>query len=188
MDDLQVEKAEGFSWEYLGEVPREKQDAGERYLTPEFGLAAQLFASVARAVIDRLGPEQGEALLKEAVDYFGEQRGARIAERVKAEGKPLTFKNWLIHTDIDTARNFVNIPELDSGDLVVKVADCTFHDAAEQWGLGDYARIYCKYADHAILRGYNPDIKLVLAPRQETGEGHCVFRYIMKEGNAVEAG
>ena len=65
----------------------------------------------------------------------------------------------------------------------MKVAGCAFYDAAEEWGLGDYASIYCKYADHAILRGYNPDVKLVLEPRQSSGLDHCVFRYIMKETN-----
>lgn len=183
MDKLEMEKAEGFSWEYLGDVPEEKQKAADRYLTPGFGLAAQLYASVAKVIIDRLGRQEGEALLKEAVDYFGEQRGRRIAERVKSEGKPLTFKNWLIHTDIDTAANFDNVPDLDDGDLVVRVSDCTFFNAAEEWGLGDCARTYCSRADFAILKGYNPDIKLVLDTRQETGEDHCVFRYIMKENN-----
>ena len=177
-----MEKEEGFSWEYLAEVPLKKEEAGDTYLTPGFGLAARLFASVAKVVLERLGPAEGEDLLKEAVGYFGEQRGARIADRVKAEGKPLTFKNWLIHTDIHTS-NFENVPDIDDGDLVVKVSGCVFYDAAEEWGLGEYARVYCRYADHAILRGYNPDIKLVLETRQSSGRDHCVFRYVMKEAN-----
>jgi L-2-amino-thiazoline-4-carboxylic acid hydrolase len=182
MDDLQMEKDEGFSWEYLGEVPQKKEEAGDKYLTPGFGLAGQLFASVAKVLLDRLGPEEGEALLKEAVDYFGMERGRRIARRVKEQGLPLTFKNWLIHTDIGS-ENFGNIPDLDNSDLVVKVGDCTFFKAAEEWRLGEYAKIYCKYADYAILRGYNPDIKLVLDTRHSSGEEHCCFRYIMKEAN-----
>ena len=182
MDDLEREKVEGFSWEYLGEVPQKKEEAGDRHFTPGFGLAARLFSSVARVVIERLGPEDGEELLREAIEYFGEQRGAGIAAKVKAEGEPLTFKNWLIHTDIDSV-NFQNVPELDEGDLVVKVSGCTFYDAAEQWGLGEYARTYCKYADYAILRGYNPDIRLVLETRQSSGRDHCVFRYSMKEAD-----
>jgi len=187
MDELRMEREEGFSWEYLAEVPLKKEEAGDRYLTPGFGLAARLFASAAKSVIARLGPEEGEEVLREAVEYFGEQRGARIAEKVKAEGKPLTFKNWLIHTDISTD-NFDNVPELDDGDLVVRVTRCTFHDAAEEWGLGEYAAIYCRYADHAILRGYNPDIRLVLDTRQSSGRDHCVFRYMMKEASQRDAG
>ncbi|MBU2546995.1 MAG: L-2-amino-thiazoline-4-carboxylic acid hydrolase [Proteobacteria bacterium] len=183
MDDLTREKRNGFDFEYLMDVPAQKEALGETLQTPGFGLAAQLFAATARAVIERLGPEKGEALLKEAVEYFGEQRGRRIAERVRARGLPLTFKNWLIHSDIDSTRNFHPEPEVTDGDLVVRVGRCTFFDAAREWGLEDYAGVYCRYVDFAILRGYNPDVKLVLQDRMATGTDHCIFRYIMKEGN-----
>jgi len=181
MDDLQREKDDGFSWDYLGDVPQKKQEVGDRYQTPEFGLAGQLFASVAKVAIDRLGQQEGESLLREAVEYFGEQRGRRIGERVDEQGARRTFKNWLIHTDVDTDRNFPSVPDLDDGDLVVEVTDCSFWDAAAAWGLEEYAGIYCKFADHTILKGYNPDIRLQLEPRGSSGEHHCNFRYITKE-------
>ncbi len=182
MDDLEREKEIGLDFEYLSDVLEKKKDVGDKFLTPGFGLAAQLFSSVAKFVISNLGPDEGEALLKEAVEFFGKERGRRIAERVKAEGKPLTFKNWLIYTDIDSI-NFRPTPSVDSNDFVVKVKNCNFYNAAEEWGLGDYAKIYCKYVDYKILEGYNPDIKLILRERQGTGAKRCVFRYILKEEN-----
>jgi hypothetical protein len=183
MDDISREKEKGFDFEYLGDVPKAKEEVGDTYQTPGFGLASQLFSSVAKFVIEKLGEKEGEALLKEAIEYFGRERGRRIAERVKKLGKPLTFKNWLIYSDIDSSRNFEPIPEIKDGDLVANVKNCTFHNGANEWGLEDYANIYCKYVDYAILYGYNPDIKLILKERGATGEDFCVFRYIMKEGN-----
>ena len=56
-------------------------------------------------------------------------------------------------------------------------------EAAERWGVRDHARYYCKYVDYAILAGYNPDIRLVLNSRHDTGKEFCLFRYIMKEAN-----
>jgi len=110
-------------------------------------------------------------------------RGKRIADKVIAEKKLLTFKNWLIYTDIDSLRNFRPITSTPNGDFLVKVKHCTFYNAAEEWGLGEFATIYCKYVDYKILEGYNPDIKLQLEARQFTGKNRCVFRYIMKEKN-----
>ncbi len=181
MDDLIREKQKGFDLEYLGNVLVEREKVGSMYHTPEFGMAALLFASVALRVIEELGPERGEEILKEAVENFGKDRGRRIAEKVKALGKPLSFKNWLIYTDID-GRNFEAQPEIQDDDLVAKVKSCTFYDSACACGLGEYAMIYCKYADYAILEGYNPDIKLILEQR-EPGKDYCLFRYIMKEKN-----
>ncbi|GAG99309.1 unnamed protein product [marine sediment metagenome] len=116
MDDLKREKEKGFDFEYLDDVLPKKKVIGDKYQTPGFGLASQLFSSIAKFIIEKLGHEDGEALLKEAVEYFGRERGKRIAERVKAEGKPLTFKNWLIYSDIDSIKNFKPIASIEDMD------------------------------------------------------------------------
>jgi hypothetical protein len=183
MDDIKREKDRGFDFEYLGDVPGKKTEIGARYQTPGFGLAAQLFCCTARRVIDRLGPEEGAAVIRGAVEDFGLERGRHIAERVEKMGFPLSFKNWLIYSDIDSSANFEALPAVEEGDLVVTVKNCTFYNAARQWGLEDVAHLYCKHVDYKILEGYNPDIKLILRERQATGEDFCVFRYIMKEAN-----
>jgi len=182
MDDLEREKKQGFDWDYMADV-LEKKAAAAKYQIAGFGLGAALFGFVARAVMNELGPERGEALLKSAVEDFGRARGRRIAAIVKDLGQPLTLKNWLIYSDIDSS-NFDPHPDLDNGDLVVKAGECTFWNASRELGVGEYSKIYCKYADYAILDGYNPDIKLVLHDRHHVGQQeHCTFRYIMKESN-----
>ena len=183
MDDLTREKENGFDLEYLMDVPQSLEESGGQFQTPGFGLAAQLFSSFAKTIIEKLGPEEGEALLKDSVEYFGKERGKRIADKVKADGKPLSFKNWLIYTDIDASKNFAPAPDIENDDLVVKVDDCTFCDGAREWGLEDYAKIYCKYADFAIHEGYGAGVKLILEDRFSSGKDYCLFRFIMKEKN-----
>jgi len=183
MDDLKKEKTEGLDFQYLGDVLDKKKELGNKYLTPGFGLAGQLFATVAKHVIKKLGPEEGEALLKDAIEEFGLERGKRIAEKVKTEKTPLSLKNWLIYTDINSFENFRPISSTPNGDFVVKIKHCTFINAAKEWNLDEYAKIYCKYVDYKILEGYNPDVKLILESRHDTGANRCVFRYVMKEEN-----
>ena len=182
MDDLSREKKHGFSYWYMKDVLLRRFLNGQRYHTPGFGLAGQLFAVTCRHVMEGLGPDEGEALIRKAVEEFGRERGSRIADTVRKLGKPLTIKNWLVYADIDGS-NFEARPSIDNHDLLVEVHRCTFMEAAEQWGVRDHARYYCKYVDHAILAGYNPGIKLVLQSRHDTGKDHCLFRYIMKEAN-----
>jgi len=164
MNDLQREKKKGFSIWYLKDVPLIRKVIGKKYHTPGFGLAAQLFATMCKFIIKKLGPEEGEGLIKEAVEHFGKERGKRIARKVTSLGKPLSFKNWLIYTDIDGS-NFPVKPYIDNNDLLAPVTECSFHKAASEWGLEKYSSLYCKYVDYAILDGYNPDIKLVLEHR-----------------------
>ncbi|GAG68386.1 unnamed protein product, partial [marine sediment metagenome] len=88
--------------EYIGDVLDQRRELKGKYYTPGFGLGAQLFSTMAKHVVKKLGPEEGENLIKDAVEEFGLERGKRIAEKVKALGKPLSFKNWLVYSDIDT--------------------------------------------------------------------------------------
>jgi hypothetical protein len=182
MDDLKREKEKGFDMEYIGDVLDQRRDLKGKYYTPGFGLGAQLFSCMAKHVVKKLGTEEGEKLIKDAVEEFGLERGKRIAEKVKALGKPLSFKNWLIYSDIDTL-NFKPISSIENGDFIAKIKKCTFFNAATEWGLEEYSKMYCDYVDYKILEGYNPDIKLVLKQRQDMGTNRCVFRYIMKEDN-----
>jgi hypothetical protein len=182
MDDLQREKKKGLNFFYLAKGALMRLRVGKKYHTPGFGLASQLFSTMAKHIMEELGPEKGEALIKKAVESFGRERGKRIAKTVQDSGKPLSLRNWLIYTDI-SPDNFSAKPRLPEGDLEAEVSSCAFYNAAEKWGLGQYAQLYCKYADFAILDGYNPDVKLLLEQRQKTGKDYCLFRYIMKEEN-----
>ncbi len=182
MDDLQREKRVGLSLWYLKDVLLKRRLLGRKSRVPGFGLGALLFATLSKVIVERLGREKGEEIIKEAVQRFGRERGRRIAKKVALGGKPLSLKNWLIYTDID-AENFPVKPYLDNGDLVAPVRECSFNTTAKAWGLEEFSSIYCKYADHAILEGYNPDVKLILEDRHVTGRDHCLFRYVMKEDN-----
>ncbi|MFX1339200.1 MAG: hypothetical protein ACFFDK_11375 [Promethearchaeota archaeon] len=59
----------------------------------------------------------------------------------------------------------------------------SFYNLAEEWALGDYAKVYSKYVDYKILEDYSPNIKLILKELQATGKNRCIFRYIMKADN-----
>jgi hypothetical protein len=178
-DDLAREKRKGLSLWYLWDVMFHRRRLGSGYHTPGFGHAANLFALMSRHVLEKLGPVEGEALIRQTVDDFGFERGKRIAQRVQSLGKPLSFKNWLIYSDID-GTNFKAMVSVDKGALVARVGYCSFMNAAQAWGLERYASRYCAYVDHAILRGYNPDICLHLEPRGETGKDFCLFRYSIR--------
>jgi len=182
MDDLQREKRRGLSVWYLKDVLFKRRFLGRESRVPGFGLGAVLFATISKVLVERLGRERGEELIKEAVQRFGRERGRRIAKKVSSLGKPLSLKNWLIYTDID-AENFPVRPYIDNNDLVAPVRECAFNRAAKAWGLEEFSSLYCKYADYAILEGYNPDVKLLLEDRHGTGKDHCLFRYVMKEDN-----
>jgi len=183
MDELEKEKKEGLSWDYLADVLPKKEETGNKYQIPGWGLGTSLFASVAKAVIEELGPEKGEALLKKAIEEFGRARGRRIAAIVKGLGKPLTLKNWFIYGDTDPRNSNPQPIDIVNGDYLMKTGECVLWNTAGEFGLRDLSQFFCKYADEAVLEGYNPDIKLKKEYRYRTGKDHCLFRFIIKESN-----
>ena len=183
MDEMKKERQEGFDWDYIGEAFQEKQEVGDTYITPLASHLGQLFAMTAKIVIDRLGPEEGEAVLKEIVERFAEVRGKRVAEKVKALGKPLTLKNFLVYNDLDSAGVISDsMPGMEDGDLLFEIGQCNICKGAEEWGLREYAHYYCKYIDKAIIKAYNPEIKLEVSRTLTGGDEACSFRYTVKEG------
>ncbi len=180
MDELEKEKRAGISWGDLADVATLREQLGDRYQVPGWGMGVVLFSFVAKAVIKELGPQKGEALLKEALIEFGHARGKRIAGIVKDLGRPLTLKNWITYGDMDP-KNMSPKPAVEDGDFIMRTGNCVVWAAAAEFGVSQYSQIFCRYADDAILEGYNPEIKLVKNIRYQTGSDHCLFRYIAKE-------
>jgi hypothetical protein len=180
MDEIQKERAEGISWEYLGEAMKKKAALEGKQLTPMPSLMGQMFAVFAKSVIDAMGKEQGEAVIKDAVQTFGRTRGKRIADRVKAQGLELTFANFLIYLDLDSSAALTFTPSLENGNMFLNISSCAFTEGAKALGLEEYFHYYCRWVDNAILEGYNPDLVLEIPQTLSDGADACIFRYLIK--------
>jgi len=181
MDEIQKEKGEGLSWDYMGEMMKEKAELSGRTITPMPALMGQMFAVFAKTVIDEVGIEKGEAIIKKAVEDFGLTRGKRIAEKVKERGLALSFKNFLVYMDLDTAAANTSVPNIDGKDLTVTIDRCFILDGARDLGLGRYFHYYCQWIDRAILFGYNPDLTIEINKTLSGGDDACFFRYIVSK-------
>jgi hypothetical protein len=182
MDDLEKERSEGVDWGYMGSMLKEKEAQGGAGYLSLANHMGQFFALTAKAIIDKIGEKEGRELLKKLVEDFAVRRGRRIAEKVKDAGKPLTFKNFIVYGDMDsTGVTSGMTPNIVDGDLILEVKHCEFNQGAKAVGLGEYAYHYCKYIDTALLRGYNPDLRLEVKKNLSAGDEVCLFHYSFKE-------
>ena len=180
MDEIKKEKEDGLDWEYLAEGLKEKEALKGEYYTPHAGLFGQMFSVFAKSVIDVVGKEKGEAIIMRAVEVFGEERGRRIAEKVRALDKPLSFKNFMAYTDLDSSMILEYAPKIEDGDLHLEINRCDFEQGASEWGLREYFKYYCMYVDVAILKGYNPELNLEIPKKLSDGDDICFFKYNIK--------
>lgn len=148
---------------------------------------AILFALLARALVQRLGVEAGEALVRRAVRRYGEQRGQRMAQRALRDGQALTmptylqYKEWRSSTGESRSENF---PQ--GGDLVSKVSICPWNNAWFEQDLLPFGRLYCLEVDEALVRGFNPALAISVSSTLSNGGEVCAFIFHQGAGDPPE--
>jgi len=131
---------------------------------PEFHAKTKIFSVLADAFEAELGKEEGREAVNRARHRQGEEMGRVMAERVRAEGKPLNLNNlfeqfWAYFQwspKIDTERYF------DENDNMVKYVlrlNCPIGDyLRENAPDTEYSSNYCDL-DEYIAKTYNPNIR-----------------------------
>ena len=142
-----------------------------------------LYISIAREVIENYG-EDGKDVILKGLETFGRTRGQRIAERVKKAGKPLTIENFFEFYDVPVSLIAKPSGEANitiNGKLVKKIESCPTVKLAEEEGQLEIGKLYCEQ-DTAMLKGYNPQLRLDKKASLMEGDECCEFVYSVPEG------
>jgi hypothetical protein len=135
-----------------------------------------LFGWMARAVIQRVGEEKGEVVVRQAVRRYGEQRGRRMALRAEANGHPRSMTNYIVYGEWAASEPVAEQKVLTkSPDARVQVLKCPWHRAWKAHDLMPYGRLYCMEVDEALVRGFNPDLRLDVNGTLSGGDDCCEF-------------
>jgi hypothetical protein len=126
--------------------------------------------------------------VRDAVRRYGEQRGRRMALRAIADGYPLTMDAYRAYGEWrapegDTAAELVRA----APNPVQHVMECPWHRAWADQDLMPYGRLYCLEVDHALARGFSPEIQLGVNSIKSSGDDCCEFVYYgATDGGVVE--
>jgi hypothetical protein len=122
---------------------------------------ALLFAWLSEAVLARVGREDGEALMRRAVRRYGEERGRRMALRAATDGEPLSMANFLAYGELPaTPKASESASEAAGGTIRKAITTCPWHTAWAEHDLMMHGRLYCLEIDQALVRGFNPALRL----------------------------
>lgn len=140
---------------------------------------ALLFAWIAREVIQRVGESEGGQAIRKAVRRYGEQRGGRMAQRARADGLPLNMADFMVYGEWRASDPSITQTESVEvkPDVRMNVVRCPWNETWSRENLIEYGRLYCQEIDHALVRGFNPDLELDVN-RTLTNDGEsCEFVY-----------
>ncbi len=142
---------------------------------------AMLYQSFAETLVEKLGRDQAEDIILEAVKLFGKTCGERIQKGVKDKDLELTISNYFQIPDLPKLAWDLS-SEMVEKDKELKV-DVSYCPLAEQW-LEDMdpklARLYC-YVDQAKFSAYSPEITCTHTNNILDGNDKCTLLIQKKE-------
>lgn len=137
---------------------------------------ALLFAWMAKAVCEQAGDERGEEIIRLAVRRYGEERGQRMAARARANGHALDIIDYFAYSEFKTGPGAMSQTLAVRGtNLRLLNVKCPWYTTWDENGLMKWGCLYCREIDSAVLRGFNPELKLDVEGTRSNGAQACDF-------------
>jgi hypothetical protein len=139
---------------------------------------AMLFAWIARAIIERVGDQRGEAIIRKATRQYGEERGRRMALRAQANKHILSMTNYFGYADYKIVGEIdLKITKHDPHAMAFCIPKCPWHTAWKENNLLSFGRLYCLEIDPALVHGFNPELRVDVNATLPNGAAQCEFVY-----------
>jgi hypothetical protein len=115
---------------------------------------AKLFAVMADEVLQEMGQEKGEAVVKRAVRRFANMRAQKIIENIKKDGKEVTFHTVEEYSDYP-ANEAWDCDSFVEGNTLREINRvCPFSTAFREIGLENAGKLYCEEIDIALNEAF----------------------------------
>jgi hypothetical protein len=128
------------------------------------------------AIIEELGEERGQELIKKAIWAYGKHCGSAVREGVEALGLPLTDENYDRVPDLPIYGWETDMVETPAGDERQVALYCPIAAALKALGPRgmQLGRLYC-YVDQAKYEAYNPSMDFIHTKNLLDGDNCCEF-------------
>ncbi|NLD44252.1 MAG: L-2-amino-thiazoline-4-carboxylic acid hydrolase [Chloroflexi bacterium] len=134
---------------------------------------ALLHMAYARTLVDALGDEAGQALIRRAIAAYGAHVGERVRRSVEALGLEPTPANYAAGDDVPPSLFPSRSVEVD-GEARSRSGACPLCAIWREYGEEALGGLYCG-VDPAKMEAYNPAWTMVHTRRQPLGDPYCEF-------------
>lgn len=141
----------------------------------------KFFTSIAKRLIDMYG-EDAKNVIRSGVRNFGLERGAYIAQRVRATGREPRMEFYLDEYDFGRSDLFEAETTYFAEYIEQKFTRCPLALAWAEEGHAEYGILYCDTVDQAVSYGYSHHFECIhdqFALKDE----YCHFLFNWKKGN-----
>lgn len=142
---------------------------------PEFSPRqhAILFGLMARSAIDSFGTEAADALLWQAVERYGLERGSRMAQRCRRNGDKTDMVGYFAYGEWRWDAGFRKETIQNTPYFAHYVHQCPWCEGWKESGLAEFGKYYCRNVDESIVRGFDPKLHLAVKSYLSKPGSHC---------------
>ena len=137
---------------------------------------AMLFVYLAEAIIDSVGQERGNKILRKGLREFGKARGRRIREKVDSLGLKPSIETFTKYYDFPMFAAYKGTREMSTCRKDAKISFCPLADFWKKGGHETFGLLYCDEVDDGIREGFDPD--LLHSNPQNPLRGHPICQHI----------
>ena len=149
---------------------------------------AILYALLVREAVEQYG-KAGDKAVRDASSRYGRERGARMAQKAIARGDELSKPNYSLYKEWEPPQEGMMImgPVKKSPEFVTTRVRCEWTECWKRHGLLDYGKMYCRYVDRYLTRGWSEEYEVNITSVLSEGAEQCVFNWGFEMTPEVEA-
>ena len=142
-------------------------------------IQAQVLVPLVKALQAELGEARANALVRKALGDLYRKHGEAFW-RAKNETDLSKFMTSAFKTYArDNALDY-KVVEQSEDTYSIEVTACRYAEFYKELGLADLGYLVHCNRDHAMIDGFNPDLKLTRTQTVMEGASHCDFRFTKK--------
>ncbi len=116
-------------------------------------------------------------IISKAVRQYSEQRGRRMALRAQVDKRALSMINYIGYGEYKiTGEIELKIIER-SPYARIRIPKCPWYTTWKENGLLSFGRLYCREIDPALVRGFNPALRVDVNATLPAGAVQCEIVY-----------
>ena len=129
----------------------------------------EMAVAFARQFIEELGQEQAFAIIGRAFEKLQLKNAADLNDKLGSNSlEAFAAHNRKMAAELD---GFVVLDVTDRR-IATKITRCVAFEAFQALGLPEVCRLYCE-SDHAYIKAFNPDMKLIRTKTIADGDAYC---------------
>jgi len=137
---------------------------------------ALLFAALSKSMIQEVGLEKGELLIRQGVREYGRGRGRRMALRAKKYGHSLTMDNYFAYGEWAVPKNEMHFKFVEKTPHArMQIYRCPWYETWKENQALEFGKYFCQEIDEALVHGFNPDLVLEVHSTRTNGGECCDF-------------